>query len=1229
MEELLSRIWDVLSYFFGGVGRGLERGITSLFGSSNARFLKKLQPTIDAINALESRYQAMTDAELREQTAKFRKRLAAGETLDELLVEAFAVCREAGRRVLGMRHYDVQLLGGIVLHHGNIAEMVTGEGKTLVATLPAYLNALEGKGVHVVTVNDYLARRDMEWMGPLYMSLGLTVGTIQSNMETEDRQKAYDCDITYGTNNEFGFDYLRDNMRPAAKNDNRYDKWYQQSQGPLHFAIIDEVDNILIDEARTPLIISGPAHDDVTRYAKADRIARQLRKGNHFEVNEKEHTAHLTDEGVRAAEQLAGVESFYTAGHMEWPHLIDNSLKAHHLYKRDVNYVVNGDEVVIVDEFTGRLMPGRNWSDGLHQAVEAKEGVRIKEENQTLATITLQNFFKLYDKICGMTGTAMTEAGEFWKIYKLDVMAIPTNKALQRKNHPDVIYRTEREKFTAIADEIERMHKWDVLVNDKGEEYHGKIIHETDQAVEFQPRGQKDRENIAKTKIKEIERRGRPMLVGTVSIERSELISGLLEKRGIPHEVLNAKHHQREAEIVAQAGRLGAVTIATNMAGRGTDIILGGNPEAMAWAKLQEKYPTRLEVPQEEWDALVREIEQREQMKAEGRVVAGMGGLHILGTERHEARRIDLQLRGRCGRQGDPGSSRFYLSLEDDLMRIFAGEWVKNILTRLGMKEGEAIESHMVSRRIEGAQKKVEERNFEIRKNLLEYDEVMDEQRKRVYGYRQDILDGANCKRLILDMIEQQIDHYLDQFLDKEYGTETFAGWAAKQLSVEFEARAFRGMDFASAETFARDQAERMAEGQVLEALEENLPEEEEASEWNWEALAKMVNARWRLSLRDRDLKQLGRDRVGDFLIERARAAVQKIDLSEGEPFLLPEFGIQTACGWVRHKFGIELAPDEVGNLDLASFKRLVLEKASAAYQEKEIAYPVMAGLYHFTTRDAGGHKRYEREELAAWAAERFGVTLSIEDLKNKQRDEIRELLVEHSRRFAEGMEPAMKESHSWLGRIFGPDASPEQALRTANEDGRLAELSAWLAEKYKYALTPEEMLRCSEDRLERHLTAAVEEVYRPEMRKMERALVLQLLDTAWKDHLLSMDHLRSSVGLRGYAQVDPKVEYKREGMRIFEQMWVSVGERTTDLIYRMEQLDEGFVGSTWKESEAIHQDAQSAGEIAAQQQAAIEGTEVDHKPQPIRNRQQRVGRNDPCPCGSGKKFKACCMRKG
>ena len=538
-------------------------------------------------------------------------------------------------------------------------------------------------------------------------------------------------------------------------------------QGRLNFAIIDEVDNILIDEARTPLIIAGQAHDDITRYPKAERIARQLKKGAHFEVNEKDHTVNLTDEGVREAEKLAGVESFYTAGNMEWPHLIDNALKAHHLYKRDVNYIISADrEIVIVDEFTGRQMPGRNWSDGLHQAVEAKEGVPIKEENQTLATITLQNFFKLYNKICGMTGTAMTEANEFWKIYKLDVIAIPTNRSMQRINHPDVIYRTEREKFKAIADEVERLNKWDILNLAKDQELMGKIVRETDDAVEFTDRETRQKQTIPKSKIRSIERAGRPVLVGTVSIERSELISRMLEQRGVKHQVLNAKYHTREAEIISQAGRKSAVTIATNMAGRGTDIILGGNPEAMAWAQLQSKYATRLDVPPAEWDALVHEIEEREKMKAEGREVAELGGLHVIGSERHESRRIDLQLRGRCGRQGDTGSSRFFLSLEDDLNRIFAGEWVKNVLTRLGgMKEGEAIESKMVSRRIEGAQKKVEERHFESRKNLLEYDEVMDEQRKRVYGYRQRILDGqGNCKQLVFNMIGEQVGQHVEMF---------------------------------------------------------------------------------------------------------------------------------------------------------------------------------------------------------------------------------------------------------------------------------------------------------------------------------------------------------------------------------------------------------------------------------------------------------------------------------
>ncbi len=1225
--ELLERIWVKVSEAGAVISRVIDKTILSLFGSANARYLKKIQPIVQAINALEAKYQQMTDAELKEQTFKFRRRLAAGETLDDLLIEAFAVCREAARRVIGMRHFDVQLMGGIVLHQGKIAEMATGEGKTLVATLPAYLNALEGKGVHVVTVNDYLARRDMEWMGPVYMALGMTVGAIQSQMGTAERQKAYECDITYGTNNEFGFDYLRDNMRPAARGDDRWPKELQQVQRGLHYAIIDEVDNILIDEARTPLIISGPAHDDTSRYIKADRIARQLRRDVHFEVKEKEHTVVLTEEGIRYAEQLAGVESFYTPGNMEWPHLIDNALKAHHLYKRDVNYVVQDGEVIIVDEFTGRLMPGRHWSDGLHQAVEAKEGVPIKEENQTLATITLQNFFKLYDKICGMTGTAMTEATEFWKIYKLEVIAIPTNKPLRRINYPDVVFRTEREKFNAIVDEIERMHKWDVLVNHKGEEYWGKIVHEEEDWIEFIPKGEKEKERIPRSAIKEIQRAGRPILVGTVSIEKSEMLSRMLEQRGIPHQVLNAKHHQREAEIIAQAGRKGAVTIATNMAGRGTDIILGGNPEAMAWAMLQQKYPTRLDVPREEWDALVRQIEQQEQMKAEGRLVASMGGLHVIGTERHEARRIDLQLRGRAGRQGDPGSSRFYVSLEDDLMRIFAGEWVKNILTKLGMQEGEAIVSPMITRRIEGAQKKVEERNFEIRKHLLEYDEVMDEQRKRVYGYRQAILEGANCKQLILQMIDQQIDRYVDQFMDKDYGTETFAEWAGKQLSIELDARDFRGMDFPAAERYAKDEADRLLEGQVLDALEEHLPEESDPSEWNWEALAKFCNSRWRTNFRDRDLKKIGRDALAEFLLQHARQAIEQTDLSQGAEFLHPQYGLKCLIAWAQRKFGIRIPLDEVAGLEPEALQAYLRQRAYQAYEEKEAEYPVRVGLLHFTHRDPTGHKRYDREGLVAWARQRFDAPIHLEDLRSKQRDEVVAILLEYSRRAARQAAAASQAARQKIAEFLNsnlPDSAP-----LGSDNGRLQTLVDWLQRELGCQVRPEKLASLNRKQLANELDTLVEDRYRPEMRKMERALLLHLVDAAWKDHLLAMDHLRSSVGLRGYAQVDPKVEYKREGMQLFEQMWNTIAERVTDLIFRMEYMDETFLASLWSKGQAVHQEAPSATtQIVHQQQAAIDGTQQSQRREPIRIRQPQIGRNDPCPCGSGKKYKHCCLRK-
>ncbi len=1225
--NVLERIWELMGLFFTWVLRGFERGITSVFGSQNARYIKRLQGKVDAINSLEPKYEAMSDEELRQQTEKFRARLAEGETLDDLLVEAFAVCREAGRRFLGMRHFDVQLMGGMVLHSGAIAEMVTGEGKTLVATLPAYLNGLSGQGVHVVTVNDYLARRDMEWMGPLYLNLGLTVGAIQSDMDSGERQKAYECDITYGTNNEFGFDYLRDNMRPAAKGDNRYPREYQQSQGRLHFAIIDEVDNILIDEARTPLIISGRAHENIRKYADADRVARQLRKGEHFEVNEKDHTVNLTDAGVREAERLAGVESFYTAGNMEWPHLIDNALKAHYLYKLDVNYVIKEGRIVIVDEFTGRLMEGRQWSDGLHQAVEAKEGVKIKEETQTLATITLQNFFKLYGKICGMTGTAMTEANEFWKIYGLDVIAIPTNRELERREFSDVIYCTEEEKYKAIADEIEQLHKWDSITVGK-ETRTGTILKQDEETLVFQPRGAQQQEKIPQKKVQHIQRKGRPVLVGTTSIEKSERLSGMLERRGIPHQVLNAKHHKREAEIVAQAGRVGAVTIATNMAGRGTDIILGGNPETMAWAVLQDKYETRLDVPREEWDQLVSEIETRERMREEGSHVKQLGGLHVIGTERHEARRIDLQLRGRCGRQGDPGSSRFYLSLRDDLMRIFAGEWVEKILKSWGgWQEGDAIESPMVTRRIEAAQKKVEERNFEIRKNLLEYDEVMDEQRKRVYGYRQAILEGVNCKDLILQMIDEQVNANLQQILKPNYGLETFAAWAANRLSTPLDARDFRDVDFPTAERIAKEEAERAAETQVIDAIDENLPEDESPEDWNWEALANLANARWGLHLRERDLKKLGRDQVGEFLIDEARAAIDKIDLSEGAEFLDEKFPLKTACGWVRHKFGLEVSLDEIQGLEASAIIQLVRDRAVAAYEEKESEYPVMAGLYRFSQRtSATGPPRIDRQSLGQWAQQRFDVAIDLDELKNKPREEIHGLLLDHSRAWQKRANEAVRSVREKLKQLSGAPVSRTAGDRVET-NGAMNSLTDWLHQSLQVDVPTEDLEGLDREKLEARLLNAVEDRYRPEIRRMERQLVLQLVDSSWKDHLLAMDHLRSAVGLVGYAQVDPKVEYKREGRKLFEQMWNSIAQRVTDLVFRMELLDERFVGSTWVETSAVHEAAPTTSEMAQEQDDAIRASQSEEKIETIRNRGDRVGRNDPCPCGSGKKYKNCCLR--
>lgn len=661
--------------------------------------MRKLQPRIQRINALETRFEKMRDGELQSQTGVLKEKLSQGAPLDHILEESFAVCREASTRTLGMRHYDVQLVGGIVLHEGSIAEMRTGEGKTLVATLPIYLNGLSGKGAHVVTVNDYLACRDAQWMGQLYNWLGLSVGTITHNLSDEQRKKSYFSDITYGTNNEFGFDYLRDNMKFDPE---------QFVQRPLNFAIVDECDSILVDEARTPLIISGPSEDSVDKYYEINKIIPDLERELHFTMEEKSKTVSLTEEGNSKVEELLGVDNVYDIQTIGLLHHIYQGLKAHYLYKKDVDYMVVHNEIVIVDEFTGRLMEGRRWSDGLHQAVEAKEGVKVRSENQTLATITFQNYFRMYDKLSGMTGTAETEAVEFKKIYSLDVVVIPTNKPIDRKDRNDVIYKNERAKLKAIANDI-----------------------------------------LERTK------KGQPILVGTVSIEKSEHISGMLAKEGIKHNVLNAKHHEKEAEIVAQAGRYGAITIATNMAGRGTDIVLGGNPEFMA----------KSEVPDETLSEYQKVFQKyKAQCEEEKKNVLKAGGLYIIGTERHEARRVDNQLRGRAGRQGDPGESRFYLCLDDDLLRIFNGDAMKRIMERFNFPEDEPIEARMVNRSIEGAQRKVEGHNFDIRKHLLEFDDVMNQQRGIIYSLRREILkdDKDQLERKILDLLGQITSDLLD-----------------------------------------------------------------------------------------------------------------------------------------------------------------------------------------------------------------------------------------------------------------------------------------------------------------------------------------------------------------------------------------------------------------------------------------------------------------------------------
>jgi preprotein translocase subunit SecA len=970
--------------------------LQKVFGTKHERELKKTRPLVAAINDLEPKMRELSDDGLRGKTIAFKERIGNGEHLDKVLPEAFAVCREAGRRVLNMRHFDVQLIGGITLHRGMIAEMKTGEGKTLVATLASYLNALEGKGVHIVTVNDYLATRDSEWMGRIHRSLGLEVGVVVNSQSDREKKAAYRADITYGQNNEFGFDYLRDNMKFSV---------YDCAQRDLNFAIIDEVDSILIDEARTPLIISGQGETSTHLYGEVTKVVPYLRRDEHYVVDEKAHSVSLTDEGIDEAQRRLKVKNLYDPAHIEELHILQQCLRANTLYKRDVNYMVSdAGEVLIIDENTGRVLSGRRWSDGLHQAVEAKEHVRVREENRTMATITFQNLFRLYKKLSGMTGTAETEAEELHKIYKLEVLAIPTNRVIQRKDYDDLVYKTEREKFKAVVEEIA-------------------------DSVE----------------------RGQPSLVGTVSVEKSEAIASLLRKRGIKHEVLNAKQHEREAYIVAQAGRKGSVTVATNMAGRGTDIILGGNAEMLAQAEmiLARKDPTS-EEHKAEFDALIGQYKER--CDAERLEVVAAGGLHIIGTERHESRRIDNQLRGRAGRQGDPGSSRFYLSLEDDLMRIFAGERVQAIMDRLGMEEDVPIEHPWVTRSVENAQKKVEARNFDQRKTVLEYDDVMNQQRKAVYKLRKDVLmgvytrevnaddsdaahpvvarewDEATMKRL-REVLDAMMRHFPEPAGPRAPSTiEEMEGFDPERLGMEvyhyFGARVdlakLAGDPKAALEKLTEEVARslQMQRERVLDLvddviardIEKHAPENTSRDEWNLEAIASLFYERFGEKAQDLDEVHGGREELARALYQQA----EKIfDAREGEAE--PE-------------------------LILRAFKSLMLEEVDRAWMDHLTNMEHLRdgiGLRSFGQRDPKLEYKKEGFDMftAMMQSVNAGVISKLFHIQVRREEELAQMEVQEARRYEERQRRMVASHAGGSGVDEGSEADLVSALASLGLD--------------------------------------------------------------------------------------------------------------------------------------------------------------------------------------------------
>ena len=1254
----------------------------AIFGSRNDRIVEAYHERVPAINAREVELQGLPDEALAVRTVEFRRRYKAGETLEDLLPEAFAYVREAAKRTVwlgyveappdyhpevqdrirkamrgeasliddsaagrpidlhglyGMRPYDVQCIAAMALNDGRIPELATGEGKTLVASLSAYLNAIAGP-VHVVSVNDYLVRRDCEWNRPIFRRLGVTVGAIQADMDSGQRQAEYACDITYGTNNEFGFDYLRDNMKVTRA---------EQVQGDLCYAIVDECDSVLVDEARTPLIISGPAFDSTEKYQKADTVARQLKPGRDFQIKEKEHQCPLTEEGSRRAEELVGMGSFYVSGNMEWPHLIDQSLRAHNLYRLDKQYVVRGDEVIIVDEFTGRLMPGRQWSDGLHQAVEAKERIRIKEETQTLATITLQNFFRMYKKLAGMTGTAMTEAAEFDKIYKLEVVSIPTNRPLSRIGHTDIVFRTKKEKFTALVDEIKRYYDC-----------------------------------------------GRPVLVGTTSIENSELLSRMLDRAyGIPHEVLNAKHHEKEAEIVAKAGQRhmgpdgkerGNVTIATNMAGRGTDIKLGPTvvwrncfgPWSLQTQVIPSDFGNKCCVGCLEYDAKTHcahcfKPKLDPEFPARGRTACIDNppcGLHVVGTERHEARRIDNQLRGRTGRQGDPGSSRFFLSLEDDLMRVFARDWVSAALQKLGMEEGMALEHRWLSRGIENAQKKVEERNFDIRKHLLEYDEVMDQQRKIFYGRRQNILESPDLREFVWALLTESVEAACDSYLSDTYSYETVAEWARRTLGAQVEVEQLRGKDEQELPAFLQDQALMVANDSIDVTLGEFLPddvplaplgderEDDEAAEADGEedettvtadyrALAAWAQVHLGLKLRESELKEKSSDEIQEMLRQAAAERIQAVDLAPIQEFMKEDYRLGALAEWANKKFDFGLAVADFRDKDRDDAMRLILNRLETQYDEKERAYPIEFAIEeHLSPQAAQASQDFDG--LALWASRVFLTNLSADDLRSRDPREIRRRLLEVSRecestnrvrRMAEeGVARLMPRANleaeeswqplsQWSAEVLSIEVTPRQfvvaAAGTPEEEPVEGE-----APRPRQAVSPEQSVK-------EYLAGRALAARRGRMTELERYLLLQVHDTSWKDHLLVMDHLKSGVGLRGYAQLNPLIEFKKEGLASFQKMLESTREKFTDLFFKARRVRQDALARIWAGQSTEH--AMAASAYDAQREAALEMSQRSQMADEgevvktiVRNT-PKVGRNDPCPCGSGKKYKKCCGQKG